>query len=164
MGGRGGAEAAGGSPLRGKSLWAAAPGSKRPGPRSPSLGRRRGRRPSWPFPTLCIPARVRPSSSASSSVTWSPGARVRPSGSFPPRVPSPHCCWKGTSIAFASNSSVAIRVFYFLRIGMEDRGVGRRPSTRFHSAKGRGRDASCPAPPARIRTCTFMHPALTSGA
>src|SRR5262249_49426867 len=29
---------------------------------------------------------------------------------------------------------------------------------------GRGRDASYPAPPARIRTCTFMHTALTSGA
>jgi len=28
---------------------------------------------------------------------------------------------------------------------------------------GRGRDASCPAPPAQIRTCTFMHPAPTSG-
>ena len=30
--------------------------------------------------------------------------------------------------------------------------------------EGRGRDASCPAPPAPIRTCTFMHTALTSGA
>jgi hypothetical protein len=29
---------------------------------------------------------------------------------------------------------------------------------------GRGRSASYPAPPARIRTCTFMHTALTSGA
>jgi hypothetical protein len=28
----------------------------------------------------------------------------------------------------------------------------------------RGRSASYPAPPARIRTCTFMHTALTSGA
>src|SRR5215831_4565495 len=27
----------------------------------------------------------------------------------------------------------------------------------------RTRDASCPAPPARIRTCTLMHTALTSG-
>jgi hypothetical protein len=35
--------------------------------------------------------------------------------------------------------------------------------TTIATRRRRGRDASCPAPPAQIRTCTFMHPAPTSG-
>src|SRR5277367_5941710 len=40
----------------------------------------------------------------------------------------------------------------------------RRRNSKIGAPVGRGRSASYPAPPARIRTCTFMHTALTSGA